>query len=83
MSLFWSLEKNVAWFREKKFAFMFFPCVLFSALSSRRRQRHNVARSITKIKEGGGLKTEKKPKKKTKEVFEAEFRRIKPEKIIV
>ena len=58
---------------EKISLLCFFPCVLFSALSSRRQ---NVDRSITKIKEGGGLETEKNPKKKTKESFEAEIRKI-------
>jgi hypothetical protein len=43
--------------KEKKICFyVFFPSVLFSALSS----RQNVERSITKIKEGGELKSEKK-----------------------
>ena len=56
---------------------MFFPLRAFFCFErSAAAAAANAKRSITKIKEGGGLETEKNPKKKTKESFEAEIRKI-------
>ena len=73
MLLFSSLEKSCVVGEGEKISLLcFFPCVLFSALSSRRQ---NVDRSITKIKEGGGLETVKNPKKKLKKALRLKFGR--------
>ena len=60
----------------KKIRFYVFPLRAFFCFERSAAAAANAKRSITKIKEGGGLETEKNPKKKTKESFEAEIRKI-------